>query len=92
MRELSDFERGVFDDANTERPFSSELNKEYRDGKYRCKRCDNMLFNSESKFNSNSGWPSFTNPSDKSNIVTKTDSSHGKLHTYTQTLFAYFFL
>ncbi len=43
----------------TERPWSSPLNKEYRDGVYVCAGCDLELFTSDTKFDSNTGWPSF---------------------------------
>lgn len=43
----------------TERPFSSALNKHYEEGTYHCRGCGLALFESKSKFNSNTGWPSF---------------------------------
>lgn len=46
--------------AGTERPFSSPLNKEYRPGMFCCAGCGSKLFNSSAKFNSGTGWPSFT--------------------------------
>ena len=44
----------------TERPFSSELNKEYRKGFYHCANCGAKLFSSKAKFDSGTGWPSFS--------------------------------
>jgi peptide-methionine (R)-S-oxide reductase len=44
----------------TERPFSSPLDKEYRPGIYSCAGCDLPLYRSEAKFDSRTGWPSFT--------------------------------
>jgi peptide-methionine (R)-S-oxide reductase len=46
----------------TERPHSSELNREHRPGTYHCAGCDLPLFTSDKKFNSGTGWPSFTAP------------------------------
>jgi len=46
--------------AGTERPFSSPLNKEYRPGVFCCAGCGTQLFDSSAKFNSGTGWPSFT--------------------------------
>ena len=49
----------VFFEEETEQPWSSELNNEKRKGSYHCANCDNKLFDSNSKYESGSGWPSF---------------------------------
>lgn len=46
----------------TERAHTSELDKQYEQGVYRCAGCDQPLFSSETKFNSGTGWPSFYAP------------------------------
>jgi len=56
----------------TERPFSSPLNKQYGDGIYVCSGCDLALFESSAKFDSGTGWPSFTTPIE-GHIETKRD-------------------
>ncbi len=56
----------------TERPFSSPLNKQYDDGIYACSGCDLPLFESSAKFDSGTGWPSFTTPIE-GHIETKRD-------------------
>jgi peptide-methionine (R)-S-oxide reductase len=48
--------------AATERPFSSPLNKEHRRGIFTCAGCARPLFNSATKFESGTGWPSFWKP------------------------------
>jgi len=49
----------IIEHKGTELPFSGEYNNFYQDGVYLCKKCNNKLFRSKDKFNSNSGWPSF---------------------------------
>lgn len=58
----------------TERPGSSPLLKEGRSGTYRCAGCGNPVYASDAKFDSGTGWPSFTAPVDD-NVETTTDRS-----------------
>lgn len=60
----------------TERPFSSPLNHEERQGRYSCAGCDLALFSSATKFDSGTGWPSFWAPRDGA-VSTKEDTSLG---------------
>lgn len=64
--------RVLFKEA-TERPWSSPLNDEKRDGTYICAACNQPLFLSSAKFDSGTGWPSFYQPIDDSAIGTKKD-------------------
>ncbi|MBS1269536.1 MAG: Peptide methionine sulfoxide reductase MsrB [Gammaproteobacteria bacterium] len=57
----------------TERAYSSALNREYGKGVYHCAGCGLSLFDSEAKFDSGTGWPSFYQPIDDSHIGIKTD-------------------
>jgi len=57
----------------TERPFTSPLNDEKREGVYACAGCDLPLFSSKAKYDSGTGWPSFFEPIDASHIGTKKD-------------------
>ncbi len=59
---LSQGAYNVLRKEGTERPFSSELNTEKRDGFYLCAGCELPLFSSETKFDSGTGWPSFWKP------------------------------
>ena len=59
-KNLSKEQREIMFNEGTERPFSSDLNKEKRKGFYHCANCNNKLFASSSKFDSGTGWPSFS--------------------------------
>ena len=57
---LTKEQKEIMFNEGTERPFSSKLNREKRNGFYHCANCDNKLFASTSKFDSGTGWPSFS--------------------------------
>ena len=57
---LSNQQKNIMFKEGTERPFSSELLNEKRNGFYHCANCENKLFASNSKFDSGTGWPSFS--------------------------------
>jgi peptide-methionine (R)-S-oxide reductase len=61
----------------TERPFTGRYVNEKRDGTYLCAGCGAELFSSETKFNSGTGWPSFTEPADRANVNLHDDFSYG---------------
>lgn len=64
----------VMREHGTERPWTSPLNKEHRPGSFRCAACGEELFSSDTKFDSGSGWPSFSAPMPGS-IETESDRS-----------------
>ena len=57
---LTDLEYEVMREDGTEDAFSSPLDKTYDPGTYHCRGCDQALYSSEAKFDSGTGWPSFT--------------------------------
>ena len=59
----------------TERAFTGAYWNNHQDGVYRCACCDAELFRSADKFDSGTGWPSFTQPAVKENVATEEDSS-----------------
>lgn len=61
----------------TERAFSSELCSRFEPGIYACVCCSTLLFDSAEKFDSGTGWPSFTQPIDPSAVAYNLDVSHG---------------
>lgn len=60
----------------TEAPFTGKYWNNHAPGEYKCSNCGEMLFDSKDKFDSGSGWPSFTKPQGDS-VETKIDKSHG---------------
>jgi peptide-methionine (R)-S-oxide reductase len=65
----------------TERPFSGEYNDCKDEGIYRCVCCGNALFNSHTKFESGTGWPSFWAPVTEESVSTESDVSLGMRRT-----------
>ena len=57
---LTSKQKEIMFEEGTEKPFTSELLKEKRKGFYHCANCGNKLFSSEAKFDSGTGWPSFS--------------------------------
>lgn len=60
---------------STEAPNSSPLNHEEREGVFLCRGCQNELFDSQAKFDSGTGWPSFYQPKEGESVATRMDRS-----------------
>ena len=68
----------VTQEAGTETAFTGEYNDNKADGTYRCVCCNNMLFSSDKKYDSGSGWPSFWSPEAEDAVSTTEDNSQGR--------------
>ena len=71
----------VTQEGGTERPFTGEYWDSKDSGTYRCRVCDAELFSSETKFDSGTGWPSFTGPVAEGAVAANRDLSHGMIRT-----------
>ncbi len=71
----------ILREAGTEPPFSGKYVHIKDDGIYRCAACGAELFSSTTKFDSGTGWPSFTEPADTANVELLDDFSHGMHRT-----------
>ncbi|WP_028062559.1 peptide-methionine (R)-S-oxide reductase MsrB [Solirubrobacter soli] len=79
--ELTPEQYQVLRKAGTERAFTGKYWNNHDDGIYRCAGCGAELFGSDTKFESGSGWPSFTEPKVAEAVTLKRDISHGMIRT-----------
>ncbi len=79
--ELSPEQYQVCREQGTEPPFTGKYDGCKDDGVYVCVCCGQELFDSEYKYDSGSGWPSFTRPREDENVATATDASQGMVRT-----------
>lgn len=80
-QKLSDEQYRVLHDKGTEAPFSGELLHEKRSGVFVCAACGNQLFESGTKFDSGSGWPSFYDVASSNAVRLEEDTSQGMVRT-----------
>jgi peptide-methionine (R)-S-oxide reductase len=77
---LTSEERHVLREGGTEPAFSGEHVHKKDDGSYHCRACGNLLFSSDTKFDSGTGWPSFSDAM-KGSVRLRADKSHGMVRT-----------
>ncbi len=75
--QLSPVQYAVTREKATERPWTGEYNSTKMPGVYKCICCGEELFESDAKFDSHCGWPSFTAPLNEEAVAEETDRSHG---------------
>ncbi len=80
-KELSPELRHVAREKGTEAPFTGKYVDNHEKGMYRCAICGNELFSSDTKFDSGTGWPSFTDPTNLEHVELKDDASSGMHRT-----------
>jgi len=71
----------VLREGGTERAFTGVLEKNKASGEYHCAACGQLLFTSDAKYDSGSGWPSFTVPAEPGAVEEDRDMSHGMIRT-----------
>jgi peptide-methionine (R)-S-oxide reductase len=78
---LSPEQYAVLREKATERPFTGKYVHSKEDGTYRCAACGSELFRSGTKFESGTGWPSFTEPANSANVELHDDNTYGMRRT-----------
>jgi peptide-methionine (R)-S-oxide reductase len=71
----------ILREKGTEPPFTGKYHDSKEQGIYKCAACGNRLFSSDAKFESGTGWPSFTDPMNLEQVELKEDVSHGMNRT-----------
>ena len=80
-QELSPEQFHICIEKGTERPFTGKYHNSKEEGVYQCAACGNAVFDSNTKFESGTGWPSFYQPISGENVETEEDLRHGMRRT-----------
>lgn len=80
-KKLDDMARHVLEEGGTERAFTGKYHDTKTPGTYHCAKCNAALFDSDTKYDSGSGWPSFYAPKSAEVVGEKSDTSHGMMRT-----------
>ena len=80
-KKLTPEQYNVLREKGTEAPFTGKFYKNFESGMYECAACGNPLFSSDTKFDSDCGWPSFDKELRSENIELVEDTSHGMIRT-----------
>lgn len=80
-KELTPEQYAVLREGATEPAFTGELYDNHEAGVYKCAACGQQLFSSDTKFESGTGWPSFTDPMNLEHVELRDDNSHGMHRT-----------
>lgn len=81
MKELTPEQARILREKGTEAPFSGTFYKHDEQGNYSCAACGSLLFSSDTKYDSGSGWPSFYDAIDPAAVMLVEDKSHGMHRT-----------
>ncbi|MBP9716818.1 MAG: peptide-methionine (R)-S-oxide reductase MsrB [Candidatus Levybacteria bacterium] len=80
-RSLTPKQYEILREKGTEPAFTGEFVDNHENGMYTCVACGNTLFDSNTKFESGSGWPSFYDVATKGNVILEDDNDHGMQRT-----------
>jgi peptide-methionine (R)-S-oxide reductase len=80
-KDLTDFQKKVLFEGETEAPFTGEFYLKKEEGVYHCTNCDNPLFQTNEQYDAGCGWPSFTDPITPESVKYRDDYSLGMLRT-----------
>jgi len=80
-KDLTPEQYAILREKGTELPFRGKYRDNHDEGFYTCAACGQQLFSSEAKFDSGTGWPSFTDPMNLEHVELLADNSHGMRRT-----------